>query len=292
MKHFLCCLLLLTAYHLQAQVSDVVFVGSATTGDGQSFTYKLQLTDSDGVLNGYSITDVMGPDETKALIKGTLDVDKKRIKFRETKIVYSKGKPQKNQDLYICYMQASLKISTKKGATILKGTFKGVKEDGVTECAKGSLVLISAKDLMAKLMKANATKDTSVEKTILPQKKEVPITSAEVAKILPGTAKEVTCLGEIAKLEIWDAKTIDGDVISILHNGRILLDHYTLTGDHKAINVHLAPNQSDTLKVIAQNEGTEPLNTARIKIVSAGETQHIDASTTIDKPIWIILKRK
>lgn len=285
---------------LHAQITNEVFVGAVTTADKQTYSYKIQISDSNGVLTGYSITDVMGPDETKTLLKGTVNAAKKTIRFKETRVVYSKSK---SPDL--CFLSGTLKISSKKGTTVLKGTFTGKKSDGATECASGNMALISGKDIMSKLLNSKMKNDTMVDKIskVLaadnePQTEKVvyqtedAVPESKIMKVTPGSTKELICPGTNATLTVWDARTIDGDIITITQNGAVILDKYTLRGIYKDINVHLRENMSDTIKVIAINEGTEPLNTARMKITSGSMTQYIDASTTMDKPIWIVLKKK
>ncbi len=296
MKHLLTYIVLLLAISARAQVSDVVFVGNVTTDDGQQFTYKLQFTDSNGIIKGYSITDVMGPNETKTLITGSINSNQKLIKFRETKVVSSKIK-MADKSAYLCYLSGSLKVSTRNNTTVLKGTFKGYKEDGTTSCASGKVMLVSAKDVMALLVKAakkdsakKAAQEPAIEKPE-PTRHEA-ISDAEVGKITPGSIKEITVSSATAQLSVWDAKTIDGDKITIAHNGKAILSNYTISGTYKDLTLNLRTNMPDTIKVIAINEGSEPLNTTRIKITSGPTTEYVDATTTIDKPIWIVLKKK
>jgi hypothetical protein len=112
-------LLVLPAIGLQAQVSDVVFIGSIIVKGADPFSYKIQVNDSNGKLTGYSVTDIMGPNETKTLIKGSINASKKQLKFRETKVVSTKTKAGSS----LCFVHADLKASRKKGTTILNGPF-------------------------------------------------------------------------------------------------------------------------------------------------------------------------
>lgn len=299
MKHYFLLLLLFFPICAIAQVSDIVFLGTVSTSDGQVFSYKLQFTDSEGSIRGYSITDVMGPNETKTLIRGTIDKRQKQIRFRETRVLSTKTKITSKDD-FLCFINGSLKVTSKKGTTILKGSFTGYKEDGKTECSSGKLMLVSAKDVMDILMKKDIKPDSITKKvlasepegrktTTSPVKEQV--AEGSVSKILPGSVRVIAVSGAIVKLNIWDAKTVDGDVISIMQNGRTILSKHMITEVYKELNVTLHNSDADTLKVMAINEGSEPLNTARIKITSGGDTQYVDASTTMDKPIWIVLKR-
>ncbi len=302
-KLLLLILLLIPAFSLQAQVSNVVFIGSINVKDGEAFSYKIQVTDSNGTLTGYSVTDVMGPNETKTLIKGSINANQKSLKFRETKVVSTKTKTGSA----LCFVHANLKASKKKGTTILRGSFTGYGQDGVSVCATGTMILVSASDVMDKLMKSDLKKDTTVTKSLMKvMASEEPTTPKEtvvyqtesavpdskVMKVTPGSTKEFTHSVKSAKMEVWDAKTIDGDMITVVQNGKILLENYRLSGIHKELNINLRTSMADTIKIIAVNEGSEPLNTARARITMGTDIQYIDASTTLDKPIWIVLKNK
>ena len=282
-----------------AQQKDMVFVGSVSTGNDVNFTYKLSFSDSNGVISGYSVTDLMGPNETKTSIKGTINTDKKTIDFREVKLLSSKVKADKNQ---VCYIYGHLKMIKKQKTLCLKGTFTGYDEHKA-ECAKGTLMLISAEDLLAKLTKMARTRDTAKDPVLttnmIEEKKEEilgPDTKiAEPRNVIgldPGKSLEIKCKTNHVKLSIWDDKINDGDIITMQHNSTVILDNYRLTGKYKDVEIDLANPDGDVLKITAVNEGTQPLNTARIKVKCGDDVTYIDATTTINNSVRIILKRK
>ncbi|MEI8278162.1 MAG: hypothetical protein WCG87_00280 [Bacteroidota bacterium] len=271
-----------------AQTQNLIFIGVAKVKGSVSYSYKLQFTDSANKIYGYSVTDVMGPNETKTEVLGTIDNDKQKLSFRERKIIYTKSKESKDN---FCYLHADLKITNIKGATALKGHFTGYKEDAKTVCAKGELLLFSANDVLDQLLKI-APKRDSVEKadsSKIEHRENSNITN--VIKLAPGKTFDLHCPSNTLNLEVWDDKNIDGDIITIMQNTKYILQNYTLQRDHRLLHIDLSANQTDTLKVIAINEGSEPTNTARIKITSGNMTQYIDATTTISTPVYIYLKQ-
>ena len=290
---------------LRAQVKDAVFIGVGNTKGGLSFTYKLQVTDSNGQLTGYSISDIKGPDETKSNVTGTINYDKKQCTFRETGVVYTKSPSVKNNTSYLCYIHAQLKISRKKKTTILKGNFSAYKSDHTTECASGQLILMNAEDVLNKMLEKNEKKDSLIKRalTAAPDTTEMrnesytyentpSIPDSKVSKILPGGHIELQYSHPNIEIEVWDAKTIDGDVVTIKHNALTILENYKLTAGHKRMSIAPGNSHCDTITVIAINEGAEPMNTARLKITSGGDSYYVDASTTMDKPVIIFLKRR
>lgn len=63
-------------------------------------------------------------------------------------------------------------------------------------------------------------------------------------------------------LVLWDDAEHDGDTISVLLNGEVVLDHFELTPAHHRLYLRL--NWGDnTVLIVAHNEGRVPPNTAR-----------------------------
>lgn len=275
-------------YNALAQSSQVVFLGSITVNGGKSYPYKLFVNDSDGVITGYSVSDIAGADETKTLIKGSKNTSKKQLTFRETKLVYTKSSTE------MCYLHSTLKAGSMQGAATLKGNFKGYRADGKTECGKGKLMLVCAQDILDKLLEI--AKEDSIPQPTLPHRSgtdiaEKPANETDIAKVLPGDHKVIVCGSAEVTIDIWDAKSNDGDIITLLQDGKPILEQFKITYRHKVLNVRLSDAGSTQLQLVAINEGSEPLNTARIKITSGAVVQYIDASTTIGKDVTILLKR-
>jgi hypothetical protein len=284
---------------LVAQSLRSTFVGTLSIKGGDSYSYKLQLTDSNGVLSGYSVTDVMGPNETKTAVKGTINAEKRQIDFHETRILSTKAKSAPGD--YCCYVRGHLKVGKLQGTQTLKGSFTGYQEDGKTECATGKLAMVCMQDILEKMLKARekaapatASKDTLEAQpkptATIVYEKEIP--ESEIKKVLPGASIVFDCPSTSVSVELWDFRTIDGDRITLLQDGDKILEDYTLSATHKTVNINIGNSKSSMLELIAQNEGSEPLNTARIRIASGAREYYLDASTTMDKSVKIVLARK
>lgn len=292
-KFFFALILLLSLARVSmGQRVDVTFIGALSVDGGADYPYKLFISDSNHILSGYSVTDIGGADETKTYIKGKVNPKKRQMEFRETRIAYTKSNLQ---DAELCFVRARLKSNKIKGATTLRGSFKGYKKDGKTECGKGKMFLVCAEQLLEKLLEIadeqniERPKEDSAEKPrryVVVHQDEVP--SSEKIKIAPGGTAKVNCPAKEVFVDIWDAKTIDGDVVTLLLDTTKLLDHYRISGTHKIVPVEL--NGTAKLRLIAETEGSEPMNTANIRIISGGKEQYIDATTTIGKDVVIELQ--
>lgn len=280
---------------LHAQTLRTEFVGTLSVKGGDSYAYKLHLSDSDGVLTGYSVTDVMGPNETKTAIVGSIDEKKKQINFRETKVLQTKTRPAPGD--FCCLVYGHLKVGKIQGTQTLKGSFTGYRDDGKTECASGKLAMVCPRDILEKMLKAqNGSAQQAKKDTVetLPKPATIvydtEIPESQIKKVMPGNSIGLDCPASSVTIELWDFRTIDGDRITLTQDDKPVLENYTLTATHKILHVKLDGNPS-VLELIALNEGTEPLNTARIRIACGNKEYYLDASTTVDKSVKIALKR-
>lgn len=298
LKFILIFFLAIDSFSSIAQTADLVFIGAASLDNKVSYSYKLSLTDSNGILSGYSVMDLLGPNETKTAVKGKIDLAKKELTFSETHIISTKSNAPKNT---FCYIYARTKIIKKQKSLCLSGTFTGYEENRKTKCAQGKILLYSAQDLLDKLTKMAGQRDTlkdplltieKIEEKKIVYEEATTIDRTKIYSVDPGKTIELMCEDNHVKLSIWDDKTVDGDVITLLQNNTVLLDKHRLTGIYKDVNLTIANPSSDTIKIIAISEGSEPMNTARVKLTSGNDTRYIDASSTLDKPVYIILKRK
>lgn len=82
-------------------------------------------------------------------------------------------------------------------------------------------------------------------------------------------------------IKVWDDKNEDGDTISIVVNGAVVLKEHLLTHRKKKIRVHLREGEN-VIKVIAHNEGTEGKNTCAIKFKSGWARKQLIFESAMD----------
>lgn len=285
---FLLIFLLVFSGHLHAQRADMVFIGALSVKGSKDYPYKLQFKDSNNELKGYSVTDIMGPDQTRTAITGSVDIYKKTIHFRETYIIQTKSAVDKDS---FCFIDATLKMSEMQGAKMLKGNFIGYRPNSKSVCGKGNIKLFSAADVLDKLMKIAPPRDTiPIEKPVISSQVDAP--AGNIIQLSQGLTFEAVCDGPSASLQLWDDKDIDGDIVSVKLNGKTILDQYSLDAHKKQLIVQLTGQAADTVAFIAINEGTSPPNTARLRITSGTSIYDINASTKIGEPVYILLKHR
>ena len=80
---------------------------------------------------------------------------------------------------------------------------------------------------------------------------------------------------------VWDSEEVDGDIISLIVNGDVILDNYTLTATEKAISVTLDNTGYNYVILYAHNVGSLPPNTCALDIEDDGGRQSIILSADL-----------
>ena len=86
--------------------------------------------------------------------------------------------------------------------------------------------------------------------------------SPALAEIDQDTLATLTCKRQRVTLSLWDDAEVDGDTISVLLNGKLVLASHGLTHEPVKLRIDLEYGHN-TLQVVAHNEGRIPPNTAR-----------------------------
>lgn len=94
--------------------------------------------------------------------------------------------------------------------------------------------------------------------------------------------KTITTTADSVKIILYDDGEIDGDIITIFDNGKIVVNKLLLTKEPYQINLLLPLNNSKhTIELMAENEGSIPPNTAYM-LVLAGE-ERVEVKTSSNK---------
>ncbi|MES1181185.1 MAG: hypothetical protein ABUL44_00165 [Flavobacterium sp.] len=126
----------------------------------------------------------------------------------------------------------------------------------------------------------------------LPNTENTEVKKENTITIVDAKGKEFSITGNKIKLSIWDNGEVDGDRISILLNDKYILENYMVTFSSKIIEVTLSEKETDTLKIIALNEGSLPPNTAAIKIESKFEQYPVITKANLNEIRTIYLRKK
>jgi len=272
---FYCFLFFLTPFISTGQSKNYTLNGLITVEDGETFTYKIVFTDSANVINGYSLTYLQKNNETKAAIVGTIDREKRTLSFRETNIIYTQGYQSK---MVMCLIDAKLKYTHSNNGNVLTGSLVSNEADN-TACAKGTITFYDDNALRAVFGKEEKMDTTIVvgkhhSDDTKPIIVAVPAAKPLVTdKVTAGKGKAYDWHTDTIVIDIWDGGHIDGDMVTLLYNEKPILNNYVLTAQKKRLSIPISGSDINTLTIVAENEGSEPSNTASMMLMD-GNTKY------------------
>lgn len=122
--------------------------------------------------------------------------------------------------------------------------------------------------------------------------KNIP-TENEYTKRENVVAQEIEVESDTLTTSIYDNGEIDGDIISIFFNNKLILSNQKLT--HKSIRIKLPLDKTtdiNEISMFAENLGLIPPNTALMIIEDGKKKYEIGLSSTLEKNATIRIKRK
>lgn len=238
--------------------------------DKTVITYRLMFYENEGKLDGYSITDIGGPHETKNTISGSYNAKTKELNFREESILYTKSPITASM---FCFVNYSGKIKLVNDNSKLTGDFKGLYQNK-TKCIDGTLTLIGSAKLYSLLNKINNKLQKSKKVDDKVKQKVNPISildSLKVNNLSRGQNLNVFTKFNTLDLIVWDSKVEDGDKINLYNNDVLILKEYVLVNKKKKITANLEKG-NNVFKIEAVNQGDLQLNTASIQLIDQERT--------------------
>lgn len=270
---------------------EINYFGVLALQDSTFITYKIELTQKDGILKGFSYTDLNGPHESKNTLVGRYDDRENKIEFREVDIVYTKS-PVKELDF--CYVYFTGKLRNLNGRAKIEGDFKSYYDD-LQACINGTLMLQSEEKVERKSQKLLSKIDRSnkVPDSIKQRLANSPMLTGNKRQGLQGgETLNVFWESNIAYLEIWDPGTVDGDAMSIKLNGKFIKESYAAKKEKKKILL-IFDKEINKLTLKALTEGTEPPNTAQIRITDGkGKEISMLSSFKVGEQVEVVFYKK
>ena len=114
------------------------YIGTLILSNNTPMSFSLELQEDNGIVNGYSITNINTPKETKSEISGLYFKSDNSFQLQENQILQTSSEAPLNT---FCYINMNLAFKGKFGSKRLEGTFIGNFLDS-TQCASGKIILI------------------------------------------------------------------------------------------------------------------------------------------------------
>ena len=259
MRYNLTFILLFFTFLLNAQIKTFSYLGTLILSNNTPISFQLELEEQNGIVNGYSITNINTPDKTKSEISGLYFKSDNSFQLQETQILQTSSEVPLNT---FCYLNLNLAFKGKFGSKRLEGTFIGNFLDS-TQCASGKIILMEEKKLIKKIEKVKKKIDKKANKTL------AETNQMQQTKILKdGGNFTVKWESNKVKLYIWDANQEDGDKITLKINGDIILHDFETKNKRKKLKYQLEDGEN-IIEITATNLGTSPPNTSRIELVDS-----------------------
>ncbi len=259
------------------QNGPLALSGMIILEDGTEYKYNLNLEISGDKLKGISNT-FQGKDLMKMKLNGKLNRKNQTLVFTEN--AHLGILPD---TLEMCYITAAMRWKLKKGKYILNGNYVARKKNGAI-CGNGEITLQTSEQKGAMLNSKQEFYSPSNTDTV----SKLPINENELTE---GADKKLEWLSQECVLEIWDAGVIDGDELTVIVNGKALLNNFPLKGEKKKLVIPLTEKQT-TLTFVAGSEGSSPPNTAQMILTDGGKHHKIMYYNKKGKTANIVILKK
>jgi hypothetical protein len=235
------------------------YLGTLLLSDNTPISFSMEVQEENGIVNGYSLTNINTPDETKSEISGLYFKKDKSFQLQETQILSTNSEAPLNT---FCYINMTLFFKGRFGSKRLEGAFIGNYLDS-TECAKGKIILMEKKKLEKKIAKVKKQIKKQIEKEKLDTTR---VLQTQILK--DGDDFTINWGSKKLKLLIWDANKEDGDKITLIINGNTVLNDVKTRNKRKKIKYKLQDGEN-IIEIKATNLGASPPNTSRIELVDS-----------------------
>jgi hypothetical protein len=120
------------------------------------------------------------------------------------------------------------------------------------------------------------------------------IAAAALEKRQTEIIRNISFTSDSLLLSIYDNGTVDGDTVSVVVNGKVVVAKKGLSGNPIRATVHITPEMGDSLQLImyAENLGTIPPNTGVLVIQDGSVRNEIRFAGDLQKSSAVVLKRR
>lgn len=261
-------------FSLYLQAQDLELIGTIEPEGMDPIDIKLNFKlDESGRVDGISITDFYGADQTVSKIEGSLNEDRRLLSFRETSNVNTQSSASASR---FCFIEVKdLPIDLNDDKSILEGEFIGEFKDG-SLCASGMIHLIGANFLENLDLDepATTTPTASNGENVVSEPETVqPLTKLDPTQPLRhGSRTPLQWHSSAVILELWDSFEEDGDRVSIMLNGESVAENIMIRETKQRFNLPVSSFPC-TVKIMATNEGSNPPCTVYLHLLDGDKVQ-------------------
>ena len=233
------------------------YIGTLFLKEQAPISFKLEMIEKDGIVNGKSITNIGAADETESKITGIYFKSDKSFQLQENEILKTKSKLPLNT---FCYINMNLSYKGLFGQKRLEGSFTGKLSDN-SECANGKIILIEEKKIHKRIKKIKKKIDKKYSKLSLEKN-----LNNEKRTLKDGESFSIKWNSKKITLYVWDINEEDGDKIELIINNKTILYDFKTKNKPKKIKIK-AKEGENIIEIKAVNIGRKPPNTSCISLI-------------------------
>ena len=244
---------------------DYEYLGVIQLNDSSFISYKIAFNEENGLLRGYSVTDMGGSHETKSFISGYYEAENNKIDFYESGILYTKSPYTRDDFCYVHFEGQLKKLDDRQG---IEGNFKGLYNNGET-CIDGSINLLNFRKVLKKAKKL----DRKIDRTVLVSKEKRDkinlvrdLDSLNMNIVRKNETLNIFTSNDTVELVLFDAGKEDNDRISLYVNDEVLWEDYAAMRAERRERIPLE-SEATAIKIVALNNGTIGENTIKFHII-------------------------
>lgn len=305
MKKILFLFLLFLSLHSESQTVFGAWYGLAnvkTSGSASNYMVELILQPEKNQVKG--IINYYFKNTYRSLeVKGNYDVSRRLLTLYDVPVSYYGSLINFEVDC-IMDMQATLRVA--QAGSTLQGKFISHPETKYI-CPEVFFSLnldtsVSNRDSIRKAISEfkelyqvwkPTQEDTLVAVTAIPLPVINYVTEKEFTKRRKVITHEVEVESDSIRIDVYDNGEIDGDIISVFFNEKLILNSQKLTHKSIRINLVLDPGkQSNEISMFAENLGLIPPNTALMVIFDGKNKFEVPVSSNLERNATISIKRK
>lgn len=250
--------------------NEIKYFGVLKLNDSSFISYRINIKETNGIIKGYSITDIGGNHETKSNISGTYNSKTGDFVFKEYGIIYTKSIVDKYD---FCFVNFKGKLSKVNNQKSIKGKFKGLYSDG-KKCIDGEIKLMSEEKVIKKAVAVD--KKIQKMKKITPEQKEKVSVQKSIDTLTMNILKENQNMSFFTKsnkvkISIFDSGKEDGDKVCVYVDKKKFLDDLYVSKKTKILEIPIQ-NKQTLIEIEALNEGEISPNTADIELLDNENT--------------------
>ena len=231
-------------------------VGALFVDNARPISYRLIFEEENGEVNGYTITGIGTDFETKSEIIGTLN--KGVLYLKEFQLLSTLSEEHVSN---FCFIELNAVMKGSKKKRSFEGEFVGRFPDS-TECARGNMVFADKAKLDKKMQQVQKIQE------LIGEKKE----ENKLVKLKSDETYEAYWVSDKFKIHLWDSSQEDDDRVTLIINGERILDNEVMRSKKKKVSFPLLKG-TNTIELIAENEGRAPHNTTRVELIDK-KTKH------------------